>query len=206
MAAALAGLLKALGIQPDFVVGHSAGAAILARMCLDGTIAPNALVSLNGAFLPLRGVPVQLFSPLTRLVMTIAPMTRLVARLAANPAAVARLLNDTGSRLDQAGIAQYQRLFRNPGHVAGALGMMASWRLESLARELGRLKPAVLLVAGNADRMISPGEAVRVQALIPGASILRLPGLGHLAHEEAPEKLAALIAQFTGVQGKRRRG
>jgi magnesium chelatase accessory protein len=128
--------------------------------------------------------------------MTIPMMTRLVARQAANPGVVERLLNDTGSRLEPAGVAQYQRLFSNPGHIAGALTMMASWRLEPLAQQLGRLKPAVLLVVGDKDGTISPADAIRVRALIPGATITRLPGLGHLAHEEAPEKVAELIAQF----------
>ena len=54
---------RALGVAPGLAVGHSAGAAILARMCLDGRIAPRALVSLNGALLPLRGLPGQMFSP-----------------------------------------------------------------------------------------------------------------------------------------------
>ena len=50
-------LLHALALRPAIVVGHSAGAAIAARMCVDGQIAPRALVSLNGAWLPFRGLP-----------------------------------------------------------------------------------------------------------------------------------------------------
>ena len=56
-------LLAALELAPELGVGHSAGAAILCRMCLDGQMAPKLLVSLNGALLPFRGLPGQLFSP-----------------------------------------------------------------------------------------------------------------------------------------------
>ncbi len=49
MAKALAALLSVLGVAPMVVVGHSAGAAILARLCLDGAVAPRLLVGLNAA-------------------------------------------------------------------------------------------------------------------------------------------------------------
>ena len=67
MSKALSGLLHKLEVRPVLVVGHSAGAAILVRMILDGAIAPEAMVSLNGALLPLRGLPRHLFAPAARL-------------------------------------------------------------------------------------------------------------------------------------------
>ena len=66
MARAVQSLLWALDRTPALAVGHSAGAAILARMCLDGAAAPRGLVSLNGAFLPFGGAAGQVFSPLAR--------------------------------------------------------------------------------------------------------------------------------------------
>src|ERR1700761_4966325 len=50
MAHDLGALCTKLGLRPAIVVGHSAGAAILTRMALDGLIAPNLIVSLNGAY------------------------------------------------------------------------------------------------------------------------------------------------------------
>jgi magnesium chelatase accessory protein len=203
MAGALNALLKVLDISPAIAVGHSAGAAILARMCLDHQIAPTVLVSLNGAFLPLRGLPVHLLSPMTKILVSIPAMPRLFARLADSRSFVARLLDDTGSKLEPAGIAQYRRLFRSPDHVAGSLGMMARWELRPFERELGRLEPHLALVVGDNDRTIPPSDAVRVRALVPEAELLSLPGLGHLAHEEAPEKIAGLIEQIALPRRKR---
>ena len=45
MAADLGALLRKLEVRPEIAVGHSAGAAILARMCLAGRIAPRLLVA-----------------------------------------------------------------------------------------------------------------------------------------------------------------
>ena len=67
MAAALADLTSQLGVTPEVVVGHSAGAAILARMCLDGRLAPTLLVALNGALKPFPGLASILFPSMARM-------------------------------------------------------------------------------------------------------------------------------------------
>jgi pimeloyl-ACP methyl ester carboxylesterase len=57
------------------------------------------------------------------------------------------------------------------------------------------LDAKLLLVTGSNDRTVPPAEAVRVRALLPAAELLSLPGLGHLAHEERPDEVAALLVQ-----------
>ena len=190
MALALNQLMKALDVKPALAAGHSAGAAILARMSLDGYIASAALMSLNGALLGLRGLPRHIFSPIAKVMASCPAVSYLFAWRAADPALVKRMLRDTGSTLDAKGIELYSRLARNPGHVASALGMMANWDLEPLARQLPRLKPQLLLVAGGNDRTVPPAQALRVRTLLPSAQIVTVPGLGHLAHEEEPERIA----------------
>ena len=142
MARLLGELLRTLGVRPEVAVGHSAGAAILARMCLDGAIAPRALVSLNGAMLPLRGVPGHVFSPIARLVVSLPLTRRMFAWQAADRRVVARMLRSTGSSIDPAGVEQYVRLARCPAHAGAALTMMANWDLRPLQRDLPRLRTA----------------------------------------------------------------
>jgi magnesium chelatase accessory protein len=193
MAAGVTALLEALGVAPECAVGHSAGAAILARMSLDGGIAPRSIVSLCGAMLPMEGVPGQVFSMMARVLVRNRVVPHIFAWRAADPNVVTRLLRGTGSVLDGEGIALYVRLTRRPGHAAAALGMMANWDLRPLARDLPRLRPKLLLVAGANDRSIPHSSQLRVQALVPRAELITLPGLGHLAHEEQPEMIADII-------------
>lgn len=193
MATLLQELLDEMGVRPEIVVGHSAGAAILTRMCLDGTIAPRRLISLNGALLPLGGVAGRLFSPLAKLLATSTLPAQVFAWRAGDRAVVQRLLRDTGSQVDAAGAELYARLARSPGHVGAALAMMANWDLESLSRALPKLKTPLLLLAGSNDRTIPSADAYRVHAMLPAAEVVRLIGLGHLAHEEQPQRLADLI-------------
>ena len=78
--------------------------------------------------------------------------------------------------------------------------MMASWDLDPLERDLPGLQAPLVLVVGSNDRTIRPSEAVRVQRLLPSARIVRLPGLGHLAHEERPAEVAELIVKLAGMR------
>lgn len=202
MAAGLGALLERLGIAPALVAGHSAGAAVLARMALDARIAPRSLLSFNGALLPLRGVAGQLFSPLAKLIATSDATARLFAwRVRRDPAVIRRMLDATGSTIDEAGADLYRRLAGDPDHVAAALGMMANWDLDALARDLPRLSMPLVLVVGTNDRTVRPSEARRVQAVLPTARLVPMPGLGHLAHEERPAEAAELIHRVAAEFG-----
>ena len=195
MASSLGALMRALGVTPNLVVGHSAGAAIMARMSLDRSIAPAGLIGLNGAMVPIGGAAGRVLSPLAKLFAQSSLVPRLFAWRAGDGAVVQRLVQRTGSTLDPAGLALYGRLARNPVHAAAALGMMAGWDLWALERSLPRLKTPLVLIVGGHDGTIAPTDAFRVRDLVPGASVEYLRGLGHLAHEERPGTIAASIAR-----------
>lgn len=196
MATAVAALMRHLGFAPEVAVGHSAGAAILARMCLDGHIQPRVLISLSGALLPLRGFAGKWFSPAAKLFARSSVVPRFFARGARkDPRSVKRMTDGTGSRLTPEGIALYRLLMSYPGHLAAALNMMANWDLEPLARELPLLKPELVLVGFSDDLTVPPAEAERAKALLPEARMTVLPGLGHLAHEENPRLILELVVR-----------
>lgn len=205
-AALIAALLAKLDVQPATVVGHSAGAAIAARMCLDGTITPYGLVAINGALLPLQGLPGTVFSPLAKLLAANALVPKLFSWRAGDRAVTERLLRSTGSQIDDEGVALYGELMRHPAHAAAALNMMAQWNLPSLQRDIARLTTPLLLIVGENDRTVPASEATRLQRQLPHTTIERLAQLGHLAHEEAPDKIGALIVTFAArAQGDRNR-
>ena len=193
MARLVDALLGTLGVKPDLVVGHSAGAAVALRMALDGRIAPREVVSLNGALTPLGEEHAAFFTRAARLLVGLPFVPKLFAWRAANREVAERLLRDTGSTIDARGVDLYARLFRRAGHLSGALRMMANWDLRPLLRDLPRLKPDLLLVVGTNDRTIAPAKAQRVRDILPRARIETLPRLGHLAHEERPGIVADLL-------------
>jgi len=195
MARGLGVLLEALGARPAWIVGHSAGAAIAARMSLDGLVAPAGLIGINGALRPLGGLAGPLFTPLARLLAANPIVPRLFSRQASDATVLRRLIEGTGSTLDAEGLALYGRLVSSPGHAAAALGMMARWDLGTLWRDLPRLPHALHLLVGMADRTLAPDEARRILVQVAHATLHRLPGLGHLAHEERPDDVARLLLE-----------
>lgn len=192
MAHAVAALLSQLGVTPDIAIGHSAGAAVLARLTLDKAIAPRCIIALNGALAPFAGAAGHILPTLAK-ALFLNPLAPRYFAWSANRGAVARLLEGTGSTLDERGVALYARLMRNPSHINGALSMMAHWDLHALNRDLPRLRtPVELVVAGN-DRTIPPQGAYKLASRFSDAHVHAVPGFGHLAHEEAPALFAQLI-------------
>ena len=195
MSRLIGALLQKLEIVPVFAVGHSAGAAVLVRMALDGRIAPQRIMSLNGALLPFPGLAAQLFPQLAKIVFLNPLAPRFFSWRARTGSAVARLMESTGSHISPEGLAYYERLLARSSHVAGALNMMANWDLESLRRDLPKLNVPLTLMVGTRDRAIPPEVSHRVARMVANAEIVTQPGLGHLAHEEAPQKVAMAIVK-----------
>lgn len=200
MARGLQALLRQLDLSPQLVAGHSAGAAILAHMCLKNQIAPAAVIALNGALLPYPGASSPWFAPTVKLAVW-NPIVPRVFSARADERSVRRLIAGTGSTLKPRGIDLYGRLARNPVHVAGALGMMAGWDLLSLRRDLPSLKVPLSLLVGGEDRAIRPYQARQIVEQVPGAELRLFEGLGHLAHEEDPEGTAEAILEVAHARG-----
>ncbi|MCY4265610.1 MAG: alpha/beta fold hydrolase [Gammaproteobacteria bacterium] len=196
MANLLESLLLTLELRPELAVGHSAGAAIAAKMCLNDAMAPNWLVSINGALLPLSGIPGWVYSPIARMLASGGFWVKLLARSAADRSAVERLVQRTGSVIGPEGVDLYAKLLRTTSHTAAALCMMAHWDLRSLQRQLQDLKPNLLLLVGENDLMVPPEQANRLARLLPSTELRRMADCGHLLHEEKPQQTAALIRQY----------
>jgi len=199
MAAALGALLQTLEATPAVIVGHSAGAAIAARMALDGHARPSRLVSLNGAWLPPAVQGRWFYAPLARLFALnplVAPLFSLHAR---HRGTLERLIASTGSRLDPRGVDLYTHLVADRAHVSAVLAMMAAWDLAPLLRDLPNLQVPLELLVGEADGTVPPTTSQQVQRRLPDSRLHHLPGLGHLMHEEAPEAVLSLLDRWIDV-------
>lgn len=193
MARLLCALLQVLQARPRVLIGHSAGAAVAARMALDDPADVKTLVSLNGAWLPPAGQGRWFYAPLARLFALNPWVPRVFAFHASHRGPLERLLASTGSRLDRPGIDLYARLVSDRRHVAAVLAMMTAWDLRPLLQDLHLLAPALHLVVSESDLTVPPRTSEEAARRLPHAVLHRLPGLGHLAHEEAPAVVLELL-------------
>ncbi|MGR3802580.1 alpha/beta fold hydrolase BchO [Marinibacterium profundimaris] len=191
----IARLCATEGWAPAAIVGHSAGAAIALSLSshLPG---PPAVVGINAALGRFEGVASWAFPLLARL-LALNPLTSTIFTLGGpNPARARRLIEGTGSRLDAEGLGYYARLIGDRQHVEATLQMMTQWQIDPLIARLPQIESPTLLIAAEGDLAVPPATSDISARRIPGAEVVRLADLGHLAHEEAPDRVAELVTDF----------
>ena len=111
------------------------------------------------------------------------------------------LVKSTGSKIDAQGMACYAALFANSRHTGGGLSMMANWDLPTLRTRMHAVANPIRLVHSDRDAAIPLDWAREVNGWLPTAELEVLEGLGHLAHEETPERAHAAIIGFAQAEG-----
>jgi 3-oxoadipate enol-lactonase len=53
-----------------------------------------------------------------------------------------------------------------------------------------------LVIVGTADEAAPPADARALHALLPDAELVELPGAGHLANLEQPDRFETLVLAF----------
>ena len=206
MARSMARLLDALQLKPAFLFGHSAGAAVIGQMVVDRLVAPQGLVLVNPALLPPRGLQRLLFPVTARGLAGAGWFAPLVARRARRDGAVERLLHSVGTRtgpdgIGVDGVTAYRRLLSDRDHVASVVRMMAEWDLAHLLPALARRRLPALVISGARDGAVMPAEIGRLATMLPWACFVELPGVGHLAQEEAPAEVARSVTGWVDGLG-----
>jgi pimeloyl-ACP methyl ester carboxylesterase len=94
-------------------------------------------------------------------------------------------------------IARYLAPFVGSEGVSHLLTLARSVRREDLeGLDPGNIHVPVMIVWGEEDRWVDSGFGERLQATIPGSTLVRLPGVGRLVPEEAGDSLSRLLLEF----------
>jgi len=192
----IASLCASEGWQPSAIIGHSAGGAIALRLSQqvtapDGT--PPHVIGINAALEPFNGMAGWLFPMLAKMLVLNPLVPRLFSLSSGNPKRVRQLIEGTGSTLSDEGLSLYTRLIADRAHVDATLRMMAQWRLDTLLESLPKMQAQVTLIAAEGDKAVPPVTSVRAAQKLPHATVVHMAGLGHLAHEEDPARVAGVI-------------
>ncbi|MEN0040499.1 MAG: alpha/beta fold hydrolase BchO [Pseudomonadota bacterium] len=195
----LAELMENEGIQPDLIIGHSAGAATAVQMLDHLPKPPQAIISINGAFFPFPGLASHLFPAAAKLLF-LNPFVPWAFSFGAGSARrVENLLASTGSKISPQGLARYQAALMSRAHVEGALALMANWDLSEMEERLRNLPIPLHQIIGANDGTISPKAAGRAGKLAQEGEIEIVPDTGHLVHEEKPELVVDLILDIASA-------
>jgi magnesium chelatase accessory protein len=195
----VAAVLDALALKVDYGLGHSAGAVVLAQLVLSGYASPAAMVFVNPALLPLRGLHWPFMRLIARTCADSSWVAPLVSSRARRPEAVTRLLAGIGTRISPEAAEQYRLLLSREAHLEGVLRMMSEWDLSSLQQQLHKIHQPIRIVYGEADRAVPPSEVLRLKRYLKNPEFVVLAA-GHLAHEEQPDRVIPLIEQWFDQQ------
>ena len=195
VARAVSQLLEAKSIEPAMLAGHSAGAAIALEISRNGR--PIPVAGFNPAILPFQGAAAQLFPALAKMLFVNPLAPRIFTAMIRSPQDARKFLERaTNSQIDEAGLRCYARLLGNRHHAEGALAMMANWDLVAFEKVLPGIDAPVLLIHSDEDNAVPLASVEKAAALLPDAMLEVSPGLGHLAHEQAPDRYAARLIEW----------
>jgi pimeloyl-ACP methyl ester carboxylesterase len=193
--------LRLLGIERPVLVGHSFGATVALAYALRHPV--ERLVLMSGYYYP----TLRLDAPF--LVPPGIPVVGDLLRYTASPL-VGRLLWPAWLRLIFGPRATPRRFRAFPTWLAlrpsqlRAVGEDAALLVPSvaaMARDYGKLAAPTTIVAGAADRYISPAQARRLHAAVPGSELVLVPGAGHMVHYAADAALLRALEPVPDLAG-----
>ncbi|MEM7733530.1 MAG: alpha/beta fold hydrolase BchO [Pseudomonadota bacterium] len=198
MAQDLRSLLQDQRWQPSLIIGHSAGGALGLHLAslMDQAV---HVVGINAALEPFDGIAGWLFPTMAKM-LALNPLTAMALTMGGQTLPRVRsLIGTTGSQIPDDSLQCYTKLFSDYTHVDSTLQMMAQWDVDLLTARLFTQTAPTLLIAGGGDRAVPPAVSKRAAQAMPHAEYVELESLGHLAHEEAPERvISAIMAWVSG--------
>ncbi len=187
----LLGLMDKLGLAKATLIGNSLGGKLAWMFAAShpGQVSKLVLISPDGFASPgfeygkkpevplmVRALPYVLPTPMLR--MSLEPAY-------ADP-----------KHLTPATIARYRDMMLAPGDRAAMIARMQQVMLADPIPILQKIQTPTLLLWGEQDAMIPFSNSADYMRAMPHATLVRLPNLGHVPFEEAPDESFAPLLAF----------
>ena len=179
-------LLKALGIEKNFVLGFSMGGVIAIKFALDHPEMTEALVMVSSS------------SEVSEKAIGMYEERAALIESKGMEAAVGMVdiaFSPEFAQQNPAAVAEYRaRLLQNDrnAYAASARAMMRY----NLTAELERLTCPALVIVGEKDISVGVGGSVIIHRRIPGSKLTIVPEAGHIIMKEKPEVFSSEVLDF----------
>lgn len=203
----LASLLDVMGVGAASLVGHGMGAAIVARTASLHPSRVSRLALINPTFLT-RNVRHAALSARVSHVAALVPLWRRLAPEWLASALHGALLRAYAQRSSGAhSLDLYLKTFRTREGRDAACAQLVALKLSrsdsAVALAPHALRCPTLLALGDNDPMFSQQRAHQLVAALheaagAGLTVLHMPGVAHVAPEEAPDTLGTAITELLG--------
>jgi pimeloyl-ACP methyl ester carboxylesterase len=195
LAADTAGLLEALGIRSAAVMGHSMGGFVAQALALDRPDLVSRLILSATNFGGPRQIPVTQEALAVLTDVKSDPVERLKRGILISCA--------PGFGERRPDIVQEWLAYRAahpilpvPYQAQMAIGMALMSEEAAFEHKLKHVQAPTLILFGEHDKVVPPGNAELLARQIPSSTIVILPNAGHFFPFEVPEAAAAAIEKF----------
>jgi pimeloyl-ACP methyl ester carboxylesterase len=201
----LAQLLDVMGVPIASLVGHGMGAAIAAVVAQQQPTRIARLALVNPTMLAATPADALLSRRIARLTMLVPLWRRLSPNWLASALHSALLPAYAQRDLGARALDLYLKTFRTregrDAACAQLLALRASRGDTVTALQPGAISCPVTLAVGTLDPLLSPSRTERLIAALSAATsgnvvVQRLPGVAHVAPEEAPDRLGTLVSEL----------
>jgi pimeloyl-ACP methyl ester carboxylesterase len=189
-------LMDSLGVEEAILVGHSAGGAVAMLTYYRHPERVQALVMEDAAIFGGGGAP-SFISALAWLpqVQRLGP---LLVRSIAGESGISTiyLAWHDDSKVSPDIIEGYKRPLMAQDWDYALWQFTAAAHPLNLDLNLTSISVPTLVITGDDDQIIPTSQSVKLASNIPGATLVVMPGCGHIPHEEAPSAFLEAMVNF----------
>jgi pimeloyl-ACP methyl ester carboxylesterase len=191
MASDAAAVLDAAGSDTAHVIGVSMGGMIAQQFALQYPARVRSLIlgcTASGGPAAVRAEPEAIQMLMRRETMSPEQAAEVAVPFIYDPAT-------PRERIDE-DLAIRRPWFPSPGGYAAQLQGILAWEAYS---SLGQIVAPTLVIHGESDRLVPPGNANLIADRIPGAKLVTIPRASHLFFTDQPELAHRAIMEFLAV-------
>lgn len=193
--------LRQLEIEQAVVVGHSWGTLVALALALDQPLFVHSLVLLSGYYYPTPRLDVAVnavvATPLIGSLMrqTVSP---LIGRLIW-PLLLRRIFGPPATPARFSAFPTWLALRPSQLRASAAEGALMTPAAANFAARYQELQMPLVILTGDADRMVRPAQhARRLHRELPQSELRIIPGIGHMVYYEAIDEVMAAIDAAAG--------
>jgi pimeloyl-ACP methyl ester carboxylesterase len=187
-------LLDQLGVTQFVIAGNSFGGQVALQVTLDRPERISQLILVDSAGYPLAPTSVPIAFQLARL-----PVINLISTVALPRDIVEKSVRNVygdPERVTPELVDRYYDLTLREGNRAALTKRLEQVGAEEMAARIPQIKVPTLILWGGRDQLIPPDAGRRFARDIAGSELVMFDDLGHVPHEEAPDRTLTAVLKF----------
>ncbi|HEY1360800.1 MAG TPA: alpha/beta hydrolase [Xanthobacteraceae bacterium] len=194
----LIALLDRLGIERCVLGGNSLGGAVAWRTALVRPARVERLILVDAGGYPANPTAVPLGFRLMAIPGASWVLKYTLPRILVEEG-LRSTFGDPGKVTPEL-VDRYVELTQREGNRDAFIARSRQRRPGTFADRIGELRVPTLIIWGGRDRLMSPDNARRFHADIPGSTLVVLDDLGHQPEEEDPARTVAAVKSFLDLE------